>query len=78
SHPSPSHLFTELAERHGLRQPTGPEAIDHILVRGLAIVSPPQPWPTSRRELTVPGAAPGGLALRLSDHAPVEAAYTAD
>ena len=64
-------LFDELRDRHGLRQPTGPRSIDHLLVRGLSISRPPEPWPASARE--VPEA---GLRLRLSDHAPVEAEYT--
>ena len=49
---------------------TGPEAIDHILVRGLETVEAPRAWPPERRELTE-----HGLALRLSDHAPVEARF---
>jgi endonuclease/exonuclease/phosphatase family metal-dependent hydrolase len=63
-------VFDELGDRLGLAAPTGPHAIDHLLVRGLAAVEPPRPWPAERREL--PG---DGLALRLSDHAPVEARF---
>jgi endonuclease/exonuclease/phosphatase family metal-dependent hydrolase len=62
--------FEQLAERFGLGPPTGPDAIDHLLVRGLAVVSPPTRWPPERRE-----AEDGGLAVRLSDHAPVEAVF---
>ncbi len=47
-----------------------PDAIDHLLVRGLETVEPPRPWPPERRELRR-----DGLALRLSDHAPVEAVF---
>jgi len=62
--------FEELRERFGLVGPTAPDAIDHLLVRGLEIVEPPCPWPPERRELSE-----DGLALRLSDHAPVEARF---
>jgi Endonuclease/Exonuclease/phosphatase family len=64
-------LFAELAERYGLDSPTtGPDAIDHLLARGLETVEPPRPWPPERREPRR-----DGLALRLSDHAPVEAVF---
>jgi endonuclease/exonuclease/phosphatase family metal-dependent hydrolase len=62
--------FEALAERFDLRAPTGPDAIDHLLVRGMDVVSPPAQWPPERREVEE-----GGLALRLSDHAPVEAMF---
>ena len=52
--------------------PTGPRAIDHLLVRGLGQPSPPAAWPPERRELPLEG-----RALRLSDHAPVEARFAA-
>ena len=54
--------FAELRERFGLGEPTGPRAIDHLLVRGLRVVSPP-------RQLE-PDARNG-----LSDHAPVLAEF---
>jgi len=64
-------LFAELAERFGLSTPTtGPHAIDHILARGLETTAPPTPWPPERRETRQ-----GNLALRLSDHTPVEARF---
>ena len=63
-------VFAELRERFGLAAPTGPHAIDHLLVRGLEVVEPPHLWPPGRRELRE-----HGLALRLSDHAPVEARF---
>jgi endonuclease/exonuclease/phosphatase family metal-dependent hydrolase len=62
--------FAELSERFGLEGPTAPDAIDHLLVRDLEVVAGPLPWPGARRE-----AASDGLALRLSDHAPVEATF---
>jgi endonuclease/exonuclease/phosphatase family metal-dependent hydrolase len=65
--------FQELEERFGLRGVTRPHAIDHLLARGLEVVSPSRQWPPERREV----AGPGGLAIRLSDHAPVEASYSA-
>jgi endonuclease/exonuclease/phosphatase family metal-dependent hydrolase len=63
-------LFAELRQRFGLAPPTAPNAIDHLLVRGLAVVEPPAPWPGERREVRS-----GDRALRLSDHAPVEARF---
>jgi len=62
--------FAELRERLGLAGETGPEAIDHLLGRGLRAGAPPLPWPPPRRELPW-----RGLALRLSDHAPVQAGF---
>ncbi len=62
--------FEQLRERFGLAAPTASGAIDHLLVRGLRTVEPPTPWPPERRELRE-----GGLALRLSDHTPVEARF---
>lgn len=62
-------IFAELEERFGLAPPTAPDAIDHLLVRGVSVVEPPRRLDPAARE--VPG--PGGLALRLSDHAPVVA-----
>jgi endonuclease/exonuclease/phosphatase family metal-dependent hydrolase len=63
-------VFAELGELHGLTAPTAPGAIDHLLERGMAVVAPPTPWAPERRELSE-----AGLALRLSDHAPVEARF---
>jgi len=62
--------FAALRDRFGLAAPTAPDAIDHLLVSGLETIEPPQQWPPERRELTE-----DGLALRLSDHAPVEARF---
>lgn len=64
-------LFDRLAEHFDLRSPTSPHAIDHILARGLAIESPPRPRPASEREV-----GHQGLAVRLSDHAPVDATFS--
>jgi endonuclease/exonuclease/phosphatase family metal-dependent hydrolase len=67
-------LFARLAAEFGLDSPTtAPRAIDHVLVRGLEVVARPAQWPAERRELPV-----DGKALRLSDHAPVEAHFAKD
>ena len=63
-------VFEELRDRFDLAAPTAPDAIDHILARGLEVVAAPRQWPPERRELSE-----DGLALRLSDHAPVEASF---
>jgi endonuclease/exonuclease/phosphatase family metal-dependent hydrolase len=63
-------VFEELRERFGLGAPTGPGAIDHLLVRGLDPVEQPRQWSPERREVEE-----DGLALRLSDHTPVEARF---
>ncbi len=63
-------VFDELREGFALAAPTGPSAIDHLLARGLDAVAAPSPWPPERRELDE-----GGLALRLSDHSPVQAKF---
>jgi endonuclease/exonuclease/phosphatase family metal-dependent hydrolase len=59
--------FAELRDRFDLRAPTAPNAIDHVLVRGLRIAEPATRLGPERRELTEAD----GLLLRLSDHAPV-------
>src|ERR687895_808277 len=56
-------VFPVLRERFGLREPTAPDAIDHVLVRGLEIAEQPQ--------LTEPD----GRRLRLSDHRPIAARF---
>jgi endonuclease/exonuclease/phosphatase family metal-dependent hydrolase len=63
--------FEELRDRHGLAAPTGPRAIDHLLARAVDVVARPKALPAADREL----AGPGGLAIRLSDHAPVVASF---
>ncbi len=65
--PARSDVYDELERRFGLTGPTRPDSIDHLLVRGAEVVSPPRPWAPEERELDE-----DGLALRLSDHAPVE------
>jgi len=63
-------VFEQLRARFGLEGSTGPTAIDHLLARGLSIVKAATTWPPERRELRH-----DGLALRLSDHTPVEATF---
>jgi endonuclease/exonuclease/phosphatase family metal-dependent hydrolase len=63
--------FVELRERLGLGEPTAPNAIDHLLARGLEVVELPRRLPAEEREL----AQPDGRRLRLSDHAPVVAQW---
>jgi endonuclease/exonuclease/phosphatase family metal-dependent hydrolase len=65
-------IFERLAEEFGLAAPTGPQAIDHVLCRGLEVLESPAAWPAERRELPL-----DGRALRLSDHAPVQARFRA-
>ena len=64
--------FARLRERLDLRDPTDPDAIDHLLVRGLGVVERPRRLPPESREVTEPD----GLRLRLSDHAPVTVTFT--
>lgn len=66
--PRASGVFDELDLVHDLAGATGPDAIDHLLVRGAEVLEPATAWPGSRRDLADPGT---GLKLRLSDHAPV-------
>jgi endonuclease/exonuclease/phosphatase family metal-dependent hydrolase len=69
--PASSGLYDELARRFGLQAPTAADAIDHLLISGLEIVEPAHAWPPERREVR-DGTE---LAIRLSDHAPVEATF---
>jgi hypothetical protein len=68
--PTESGIFDELSRRFGLRGPTGPHSIDHLLARGLEILEPPTAWPDDAREV-----AAGDRAIRLSDHPPVQALF---
>jgi endonuclease/exonuclease/phosphatase family metal-dependent hydrolase len=64
-------VFERLREEFGFGGPvTAPDAIDHVLCRGLEVLDPPTKWPPEQRELEVEG-----RALRLSDHAPVQATF---
>ncbi len=65
-------VFERLREDFGLGGPAAPGAIDHLLGCGLEPLDPPTAWPPERRELALEG-----RALRLSDHAPVQARFGA-
>lgn len=65
-------IFERLRKEFGLVPPTADDAIDHLLCRGLEVLDPPERWPAERRELQL-----DGRALRLSDHAPVQARFLA-
>jgi endonuclease/exonuclease/phosphatase family metal-dependent hydrolase len=64
------HLFAALEEQHALAPATSERAIDHLLIRGAEVPAPPGAWPARRREVDE-----DGLAVRLSDHAPVQGTY---
>jgi endonuclease/exonuclease/phosphatase family metal-dependent hydrolase len=63
--------FAEVRRRFGLGEPTAPDAIDHLLVRGLRVIEAPRRLEPEAREVV----APDGRRIRLSDHAPVAAAF---
>jgi endonuclease/exonuclease/phosphatase family metal-dependent hydrolase len=63
--------FAQLERRFGLRPPTAPDAIDHVLASGLQVVQPPRRLAPERRELVEPD----GRRLRLSDHRPIAARF---
>jgi endonuclease/exonuclease/phosphatase family metal-dependent hydrolase len=69
--------FESLRREHGFSEPTARDAIDHLLARGLDVIEPPTRWPDERREVPDPTTPAGmtALPIRLSDHAPVEAAF---
>jgi endonuclease/exonuclease/phosphatase family metal-dependent hydrolase len=62
-------LFAELERRFGLAAPTAPDAIDHLLVRGLDVLDRPRRAAPEEREVDVGG----GRVVRVSDHAYVTA-----
>jgi endonuclease/exonuclease/phosphatase family metal-dependent hydrolase len=64
-------VFEELHERCGLTGTIAPQAIDHLMSRGLEVTDPATAWPPERRELRR-----GSRALRLSDHTPIAARFT--
>jgi endonuclease/exonuclease/phosphatase family metal-dependent hydrolase len=63
-------LFGALSERFGLAAPTAPDAIDHLLARGLDVLEPARRADAAQRDVDVGG----GRVVRLSDHAYVSAA----
>jgi endonuclease/exonuclease/phosphatase family metal-dependent hydrolase len=68
--PAEDPVFERLREDFGLAAPTAPRAIDHLLCHGLEVIEAPTAWPPERRELPL-----DGRALRLSDHAPLQARF---
>ncbi|MGH2980678.1 MAG: endonuclease/exonuclease/phosphatase family protein [Solirubrobacterales bacterium] len=75
-------VFDQLHEHHRLEPPTGPRAIDHLLARGMEVIVEPAPVPHPEvvREPAFRGPLglwrrEAGRRIRLSDHAPVAAAY---
>jgi endonuclease/exonuclease/phosphatase family metal-dependent hydrolase len=72
--PRSTGAFEQLEREHGLARPTAPDALDHLLVRGLDVIRPPARRPPERRELTVPVGLERRL-LRLSDHDVVEGTF---
>ena len=68
--PRETAVYDELARNDGLARPTAADALDHLLARDLEPVAGPRTWAPREREVVC-----GGLAIRLSDHAPVEAAF---
>jgi endonuclease/exonuclease/phosphatase family metal-dependent hydrolase len=68
--PRDSEIFAELERRHGLRGLTAADSLDHLLARGLEPAGHARIWSSVEREVRE-----RGLAIRLSDHAPVEAAF---
>jgi endonuclease/exonuclease/phosphatase family metal-dependent hydrolase len=67
-------LFDRLEREFGFSPPSVPDAIDHLLVRGLDVVKAPAPWPDASRELEIPTGG-GPRRLRLSDHTPVDGLF---
>lgn len=65
--------FERLNADFGLAPPTGPNHIDHLLVRGAELVEPPRALPVAWRELP----AGDGRVLRLSDHPAIVARIAA-
>jgi endonuclease/exonuclease/phosphatase family metal-dependent hydrolase len=64
-------IFERLRDEFGFDGPvTAPDAIDHVLCRGLEVLDAPASWQPEKRELPFEG-----RALRLSDHAPVQARF---
>jgi endonuclease/exonuclease/phosphatase family metal-dependent hydrolase len=63
--------FARLDERFGLAAPTAPDAIDHLLARGLRASEGARWLPDSEREVD----GPDGLRIRLSDHRLVVATF---
>ena len=68
--PSQTDVLDQLARHHQLTGATSADSIDHLLARGLEPIEAAREWPAAAREVREEG-----LAIRLSDHAPVEATF---
>jgi endonuclease/exonuclease/phosphatase family metal-dependent hydrolase len=68
--PAETSIYPVLAERFGLGGTTAPDSLDHLLSRGLEPLRPPHAWAPEEREVSR-----GARAIRLSDHAPVQATF---
>jgi endonuclease/exonuclease/phosphatase family metal-dependent hydrolase len=68
--PAETGVYDELAERFGLRGTAAAHSLDHLLSRGVEPLRPPRAWTPEEREVSR-----GAHAIRLSDHAPVEAEF---
>jgi endonuclease/exonuclease/phosphatase family metal-dependent hydrolase len=71
--PAETDVYAQLRHHFALVGLTGPDALDHLLVRGLTATDGPAAWAPERREVRA-----GELAIRLSDHAPVVASFADD
>jgi endonuclease/exonuclease/phosphatase family metal-dependent hydrolase len=60
----------ERLRAEGFSDPTGERGIDHLMARGVGVAERPRQLPAEQRDVTV-----GGATVRLSDHAPVVAAF---
>jgi endonuclease/exonuclease/phosphatase family metal-dependent hydrolase len=74
--PGRTRVFDQLSQRYGLSPPSEPEAIDHLLARGLEVLGARR-WSSEHRELETTVTTKDGenqtRLVRLSDHAPIEA-----
>ena len=68
--PTESEVYDVLAERYWPTGITSPRSLDHLLARGLHPEGPRRAWAPEEREVQTEAGA-----LRLSDHAPVEATF---
>ncbi|CAN5622095.1 hypothetical protein BH10ACT11_BH10ACT11_05020 [soil metagenome] len=71
--PRDSNVFDELAARFGMTAPNAPGAIDHLLASNMEVLEAAKALPSDQRQV----ADRSGLAIRLSDHAPVLARFRA-
>lgn len=69
--PRQCSVFDELEARFGLLAPTAPDSIDHLLASNLRVVRPATALAPAEREVMDAS----GLAIRLSDHAPVSTRF---